>query len=87
MFAYVEIIDEQGKTTYNYVNFEISDGLLSIKPLKGMLPVHLSVIPISQIKDISENEPELFIPFKKVVSFHVFQKLTTFDLAYYVLRL
>lgn len=56
MFAYVEIIDEQGKTTYNYVNFEISDGLLSIKPLKGMLPVHLSVIPISQIKDISENK-------------------------------
>lgn len=31
--------------------------------------------------------PELFIPSKKVVSFHVFQKLTTFDLAYYVLRL
>lgn len=31
--------------------------------------------------------PELFIPFKKVVSFHVFQKLTAFDLAYYVLRL
>ena len=24
---------------------------------------------------------------KKVVSFHVFQKLTAFDLAYYVLRL
>lgn len=31
--------------------------------------------------------PELFIPSKKVVSFHVFQKLTAFDLAYYVLRL
>lgn len=32
-------------------------------------------------------KPELFIPSKKVVSFHVFQKLTAFDLAYYVLRL
>lgn len=35
----------------------------------------------------SYDEPELFIPSKKVVSFHVFQKLTAFDLAYYVLRL
>ena len=34
-----------------------------------------------------KSNPELFIPSKKVVSFHVFQKLTTFDLAYYVLRL
>ena len=34
-----------------------------------------------------KNIPELFIPSKKVVSFHVFQKLTAFDLAYYVLRL
>ena len=34
-----------------------------------------------------KKTPELFIPFKKVVSFHVFQKLTAFDLAYYVLRL
>lgn len=37
-------------------------------------------------KNISAK-PELFIPSKKVVSFHVFQKLTAFDLAYYVLRL
>ncbi|WP_461243814.1 KxYKxGKxW signal peptide domain-containing protein [Secundilactobacillus muriivasis] len=35
----------------------------------------------------NSDSPELFIPSKKVVSFHVFQKLTAFDLAYYVLRL
>ena len=39
------------------------------------------------VKHDENINPELFIPSKKVVSFHVFQKLTAFDLAYYVLRL
>lgn len=55
MFAYVEMINNKMESTYSYVEFEISKGKLSIKPLKGMLPSHFTNIPISEIEDIREN--------------------------------
>ena len=58
-------------------------GILCIDELDSSLHPSAVIKLFSLLKHL----PELFIPFKKVVSFHVFQKLTAFDLAYYVLRL
>lgn len=56
MFAYIKIINDEMKSTYSYVNFEISKDSLSIRPLKGALPSSLTKIQISQITDIQESD-------------------------------
>ncbi len=62
---------------------------LNIETLNKLTEQHYKLLLEADPNEklISKYLPELFIPSKKVVSFHVFQKLTTFDLAYYVLRL
>ncbi|WP_143442718.1 hypothetical protein [Companilactobacillus kimchii] len=56
MFAYIEIINNQSKSEFSYVNFEIKDNLLSIKPLKGILPADKIKIPLDQITDINSDD-------------------------------
>ncbi|CAJ2236893.1 hypothetical protein [Companilactobacillus paralimentarius] len=56
MFAYIEIINNQSKSDFSYVNFEIKDNLLSIKPLKGILPATKIRISLDQITDVHSSD-------------------------------
>jgi len=55
MFAYVEIIDSEEKVSYGYSNFSFSKGVLSIRPIKGMLGTSTQNIPIKEITNIKED--------------------------------
>lgn len=55
MFTYIEIINSQSKSTFSFVNFEIINNTLTIKPLKGMRMASALKIPISQITNIHED--------------------------------
>lgn len=55
MFAYIEIIDSEEKVSYGYSNFSFSNGVLSIRPIKGMLGTSTQNIPIKEITDIKED--------------------------------
>jgi 5-methylcytosine-specific restriction protein B len=77
----------QFHANYSYEDFIGGEVLENQKQSKEMQVVSKKGPFLDFIETANNNKPELFIPSKKVVSFHVFQKLTAFDLAYYVLRL
>lgn len=55
MFAYIEIIQNNSSVSYGYSNFSFKDGVLTIKPLKGMDRSSTQKIDVAKITDIKED--------------------------------
>jgi len=55
MFSYIEIINNKSEAVFNYVNFEITKNILSIKPVKGLLSATTIKIPLKEITDIHDG--------------------------------
>ncbi|KRN99050.1 hypothetical protein [Companilactobacillus kimchiensis] len=55
MFAYIEIIKGNESVSYGYSNFSFSNGILTIKPLDGMLHSSTEKIEVSKIANIKES--------------------------------
>ncbi|MFC6175657.1 hypothetical protein ACFQAV_02350 [Companilactobacillus huachuanensis] len=55
MFAYIQVIDQKLGISYGYVSFKFSNHNLYISSLKGVVNIDKITVPVSEIKNITED--------------------------------